>query len=228
MKVISSVQGVCALRISPDDAATENGVLVQDVAEYIAEHYNFQNKPAPAVLANATLLQEYGFSGGRMTIDKQDYAIGTLNYAYGGFAVSAKNTDIAAMIADHIARNLDAKFGYKIANSIRDRYYLSDIVVEFDEAAGSHVNALNRIQELLEREIPRANLPFSLKRLSFGASEVNAQPIASPLDSFLTQDFTLERRAGEPYSSNRYFSRAPARTRDHERLLARIEESLRD
>lgn len=228
MKIISSFQGMCGLRISPDDAATENGVLVRDVAEYVADTYGFQNKPDTAAIANAAVIQEYAFHGGRISIDKQEYAIGQLTYIYGGLIVLAKDTHIAAMIADQIMKDLDAKFGYKMANSIRGKYYLSDLVVEFDDAVGARVNALTTIEGILNRDIPRADAPFDLKRIAFGAQELQPHTIGSLLDTIPRQDFVLERRAGESHSSNRYYSRAPTTTREHERILAEIERVFRD
>ena len=45
---------------------------------------------------------------------------------------------------------------------------------------------------------------------------------------YKTSKFIFERREGEPFSRNLYFSTAPLRTKDHLELLALLEKAFAD
>jgi hypothetical protein len=70
--------------------------------------------------------------------------------------------------------------------------------------------------------MPNRREPFKIKRLAFGSGDP-APPQSLDVDVAKTADFVLERRSGEPYSLNRYFTSAPMTTSAHIRLLEAIE-----
>jgi hypothetical protein len=82
------------------------------------------------------------------------------------------------------------------------------------------------IEDILNNEIQRDGAPFKTKRLAFGYGDITQSTPLQSLDEFKNVDFLIERRAGEPYSKNRYFSSAPLRTIDHVRVLEQIEKSI--
>jgi hypothetical protein len=230
MKVISPLTGVCALHFSPDEALSKTGVLNRKINEFIGPTYNFSVHPQPIMIQQQSFgaAIEQAFQGGEITIGEQTYAINQLIYMPPGLAVTARDTDIAEMVVTEIAATLDANFGLSISKSIRAKYYMSDIIVDFEAGVEKQISAFARIKALLEREIPRPDAPFDLKRLAFGAPEKAFTNVVTSLEAIANQDFTIERRANEPHSLNRYYARAPIRTKDHERILALFEKAFQE
>jgi uncharacterized protein YggT (Ycf19 family) len=96
--------------------------------------------------------------------------------------------------------------------------------VEFD--LDDKIELFRKIESLLDSAIPRPDRPFKAKRLAFGFGDPAPLLSALSLEAIQNADFLLERRAGEPYAMNRYFSLAPMRTRDHVELMEKIEQML--
>ncbi|MFI5023974.1 MAG: hypothetical protein ACHQRJ_20275 [Alphaproteobacteria bacterium] len=226
MKVVSSIQGTAAVKYSTDEALPETAVLTRDLMAFLGDAYNFSQKPqVPSGLIPPDTF--FIFQSGALIIEDKKTPINQLVLGPGAIAVTARNTEIATNILDHIIGKMDAQFGYKIATSVRAKYYSSNIVIEFDPALENQIAALDRAQKVLEREIPRPGYPFAIKRLAFGAEPKPGQMISTSVDDLQNLDFVIERRAGESFSTNRYFSTAPLKTSEHERVLRLVEEAMR-
>jgi hypothetical protein len=228
MKRIASLQGTVAIRFSPDEASPQRAVLTRDLVAFIAERYQFSLRPElpPGLQVDPVLF----FQSGEVMIDDQKIPIHQLVWQLGGAVVTAKDTDVADRIVDHVSEELDSKFGFKIAATIRRRYYASAIVVEFDHGLDTRLKLFGRIKNVLEREKPPyRDYPFDIKRMAFGFPE---RPVQSggmnSIDDIPNTDFLMERRAGEPESSNRYFASGPFKTAELDRIVALIEEAFRD
>ena len=226
MKFISSIQGTYAYQYSVDEASPNAGVLSRDVVAFIGETFKFSVTPEvpPGLLVEPILL----FQTGEVIVNKKKFPINSLIYTLNGAAITAKDTDTAEIIASHLIAAMDDKFGFKIATSIRSKYYSSIITVEFDPALEKQMSALGKIKAILEREIPRPTIPFDFKRLAFGSAEKHALLVQNPIEGMGAADFVIERRVGEPHSANRYFSGAPLTTSEHKRVLNLVEQAMRD
>jgi hypothetical protein len=223
MKVITSIQGSVIIRYSPDDAAPDVGVLTRDLVAFLGTTYNFSAVPdvPPGLLLTP---QPFTFQAGKISIDDTDTPINQLTLLVGALIITAKDTDVAERIGDEVISTIDRVFGFKLHSAEQRRYYQSNLSIETD----IRIEVFNRAESILNREIPRPqDKPFALKRLAFGAGDVVNPWMQVPLDDIQTSDFVLERRPGEPYERNRYFSSAPTRTRDHERILSLVERALR-
>jgi hypothetical protein len=226
MKFIASAQGAVALRYSPDDTSPPAGILMRDLVNFVGSEYNFSMKPdvPPGLMVNPTFM----FQSGATAINDQKTPIHQLTLTVGATVVAAQTTDLAEMVAAQFVDKIDATFGYKIANHIRDRYYQSVIIAEFEPSLERQIAALARAQEVLQNEIKREDGSFAFKRLAFGRGE---NSLILPLGRFSVDDipksdFLIERRAGEPLSLNRYFCSAPVKTDDLVRILGMVERAM--
>jgi hypothetical protein len=79
-------------------------------------------------------------------------------------------------------------------------------------------------------QVPAArNIGRNAQVSTAGCRERRTQPFVQfQMDDLPNADFAIERRAGEPYSSNRFFCTAPMRTEAHVRVLGLIETAMRD
>jgi hypothetical protein len=226
MKVVAYLIGVCALDFSQDEAQSKMGVPLRDIFDFIGETYKFSVRPPVPAGQNFVPTPALSFQTGEIELDGKPVNIAQANYLPGFLAVTARNTDIANTIVHLIATAIDDKFGLRIASSIRATYHVSDVVAEFNPGLEKQIAVFGRIKKILEQEIPREGFPFDVKRIAFGASDKALASIGFSVEGIAAQDFLIERRAGDPHSANRYYSRAPTKTADHERLLALIEQAF--
>jgi hypothetical protein len=229
MRVITSIQGSVALKYSPDESAPEPAVLTRDVVSFIGIEYNFSVTPQvqPGLLLNPVLT----FQTGELVTDAGKIPINQLTWApqVAGLILTARDTDTAETVLAAMVSKLDEQFRFKIAKATKAKYYQSNLTVEFDPALEQQLPVLQRIQRLLEKEIPREDQSFAIKRLGFGNLSVERHGgIMAQIEDIQDTDFVIERRAIEPLSENRYFCIAPTTTREHERILALVERTLRD
>jgi hypothetical protein len=227
MKLISTIQGSAALRYSPDETSPDTAVLMRDLVEFVGKTYNFSLTPElqPGLILNPMFI----FQGGELMHADVKIPITQITLVVGGLVVTAKDTDFADTVADDVVKRLDNDLGYKIARNIRTKYYQSHLVAEMIDF-GERIGIFNRAEEILNKEMPRPEKRFDIKRLSFGGGDLQLQQLFSQfqIDDLPNGDFTIERRAGEPYSSNRFYCTAPMRTEEHVRVLGLIETAMRD
>jgi hypothetical protein len=227
MKVIHSVNGTVALRVSGDDVAPEAGFLPQDLVELIATAYKFAVKPQlPPHGALQLPTQPYVFQNGVLVTGEKRLPILQIALVPNGDIVTAANTEVADTILNDYMKRLDEDLGFRFGSTKTDRRaYQSNLVVQFDLPLEEKLKGLMKIEAFLGREIPRNSGPFKIKRLAFGYGEIAAVPIFS-FEMIEGSDFVIERRAGEPYSENRYYCAAPTSTTEHIRILEVLEQEL--
>jgi hypothetical protein len=229
MKVITSVQGSVGLKYSPDEAAPDPGVLSRDAVTFIGSSYAFSVIPQvqPGLLLNPA----FTFQAGELTTEGGKIPINQVTWASqaASIAVTAKDTPTAELLLDDLIKKLDNQLGFKIEKAARERYYQSNLVVEFEPALEKQISLFQRIQGLLEKELPRPNSAFAIKRWAFGNLAMEQRGgVMLAIDDLADVDFVIERRATEPLSSNRFFCIAPTSTSEHERILNLIERAFKD
>lgn len=220
---------VAAVEFSYDEAASQLGVLLSDLADFLTQMYSFRS--TPEVIQRSTgkaLPGVQSFQSGVAILDGQRVAINRLNVAMqaGSIVVLAKNTDVANSILNDVVTKLDEKFGYQIRASEKKRHFQSHIVAEFAPGLEKQLAPLAKIQALLEAEIPGRRYPFALKRVAFGGLDQHLAVEATSPSAVSNTDFSFERRAYEAIESNRYYCVAPVSTSEHERILKLIEQAL--
>jgi len=224
MKLIASIQGTVAVRVSNDEVIPERSVLQRDVVQFVGDCYNFSVRPniEPGTPPQVPILI---FQQGKLIKDDGEYPIEQLTIFGNGHAITERSTEISDIILDDYLGKLDEGLGYRFAKSAQMRLYVSNVAIEFGAGLEEYIQALHMIEDILNNEIPRDGVPFKTKRLAFGYGDPTQAALLS-LDELKNADFLIERRAGEPYSKNRYFSSAPLRTADHVRVLEKIEKSI--
>jgi hypothetical protein len=224
MKLINSLQGVTAIQVSADDVLPLRGLVISDLIRFIGDTYQFVIRPQ--ITSELALAQNFTFQAGEFSKGDDKFAIAQLSILPNGDVITAASTEISQMIMDDYIERLDNVLNFRYDSAEMRRLYLSGLVVEF-EAPGiaEKIESIAKIESILNREIHRAEVPFKIKRLAFGYGDVNVQPILS-IDSIEKSDFVLERRTGEPYSKNRFYSSAPVSTSEHVRILNLIEQVL--
>lgn len=224
MKFITSLFGTVALHVSGDEATPEHGISNRDLIEFLASTYQFSVRPNIPPGVPPIAIPTFTFQSGIMTTADKKWPIVQLAIVADGHVVTAQNTDIADAVLDDFMARLDTTFGYRFATAKKHRAYQSNIVIQFDNAFEEKVEAMGKIEVILNREINRPAMPFKIKRLAFGYGDVEIPTIS--LEAIDKSDFAIERRVGAPYSESRYYSVAPARTSDHVKILEMIEQAI--
>ncbi len=225
MKVVTPVVGKtrdCCLLASNDDTGPVGGVLPRDLIEFVGGLYKFTARPASDAgpLYQFTRLRREFCQRSRKGKASPFYQI---VIGPDGDALLAQNTDLADLImTDYLAR-LDKGLGFRFGQANLARSYLSILVVEFDAAFVERFSLFEAIEQLTSEAIKGDGRRHKLKRLAFGTDALPDPTGASAVAQFILRDLLIERRAGEPFERNRFFSRAPLRTNEHIRLLEQIE-----
>jgi len=224
MRMITSLQGSVATKYSPDEAAPIIGSLTRDVVAYLGQAYQFSFIPEvpPGLFANT---QPFTFQSGKVSIGEQSYPINQLTFVTGALVLTAKDTDLAERLLKHIISTMAGQFDLQIERATRISYYQSSLSVEFAPQIGAQLQTVqNIVNQFIKR--PDNNL-YALKRLALGAGDVaNIYNMQLTIDDIPNSDFVLERRPGEPYELNRFFSSAPLPTQPHQEMLEAIEAAL--
>jgi hypothetical protein len=228
MKVIKSLFGTVALRVSGDSVAPEGGFIFRDFIEFVALTYHFTVKPQlpPQGALLMPAIQQLVFQDGVLIVGEKKLAIMQLVALSNEDIITSATTEAAETILNDYMKRLDEALGYRFASSKTDRRaYLSNLVVQFDIPIDERLEGLRKIEACLAREIPRPAWPFKMKRLAFGYGDV--APVSSvSFDALEKSDFVIERRSGEPYSESRYFCGAPLSTTEHIRVLEMLEQEM--
>ena len=229
MKLVLSVQGTASVKVSQDDVLPVQGLSQHEFTQFVGNLYGFEIRPnIPPNFPQQMVPPLWSFANGRFIDDNGDaYQILNLMAFQNGDAITAANTEYADLILNHYIEAIDSGLKFRYSTAKQERFYVSNIVVEFSVAIEQQISGIARILDILNKQIPRPHMPFSAKRMAFGAGDpVNIS--FTTADAVARADFTIERRASEPYSSNRYFSSGPVRTADHIRILEMIEDAIKD
>jgi len=227
MKLIISAWGAVFIHASADDVIPKDGVNQQDLIQYLTRTYKFASRPITAALpVQATQNQNLVFRSGKLTKGDQGYVIHNLVAFPNGDGVVGFTTESAEIVMNDYLDRLDADLKYRYKDGIWKRTYASGVVIEFEFSLEERIPTFKAISAILDRTISREGRPFKPKSISFGDGDPLAVDLQNDIDAASKTDFTLQRRAGEPYSANRYYSVAPIKTQDHVKMLEEIEAVL--
>jgi hypothetical protein len=97
--------------------------------------------------------------------------------------------------------------------------FVSSVVVEFDAELDKALRAFGELQE----GFTSANIRYESRDTRLKASRILLFADPTKLPPQATFEFNIERRAGRPFSENRYFSSAALPTASHLDLLKTFE-----
>ena len=221
MKFINSLGGIVGLHISAEEVLPVGSLPIRDLIRFLGETYQFVTRPQFPPEGLLTSMEQFVFQHGVMTKEDKKYVILQLVLLPNGDIITAATTEIADIIMDDFTRKLDEHFEYRFATANKRCSYASNIVVDFDFGIEEKIDVFRKIESLLNRRIPRPEMPFKIKRVAFGYGNPTVPTFS--LEEMERADFVIERRANEPYERNRYYSAAPMATSAHIKLLEAIE-----
>jgi hypothetical protein len=223
VKLISWDQGITIIRYSQDEVAPDNGVAYQNLLNTLSATYMFAGIPSLGPALSQPFLPVLPFQAGQLVVKSEPpIAIAHMVVAANGVAVTCKTTDLANKVVTHYIELLDSQLGFKIASSKYRTTYVSSIVVEFSKGLDQLIPFLAFVENVIADTISGAPGSYKLKRLAFGYSE-QSPPVITSLDDYDKLDCVIERRVGEPLSSNRYFCSATLTSEELMKLLQKIE-----
>jgi hypothetical protein len=224
MKVIAPLQGIAAIRVLPEEILPSSTPPLLNIVFGVKSYFNFSVAPGhEAIVAGNPLI----FQSGRIVQADKEIGIHQLFMLPDGDIVLSSNTDFAEEGLQGLIRYLNEAFGYRMTGQSARTYYQSTVVVEFEKPFSESIPSIARIQQLLSRA-NSGHEHFEMLRLSFVRRMGEFPNVISgnPLDGIEKSEFTIERRAGSPFSSNRFYCTAPLRTKDHIDALQELEQAL--
>jgi hypothetical protein len=225
MKLIASIQGVAAVRVSIEEVMPPSNPPIFNVVSGVRSFFDFAVAPSRESLSSGLPIM---FQGGKILDGEKEIGIHQLIMLPDGDLVASSTTDFAERGLDALVAYLNKGFGYRMEGKSAKRYYVSTVVVEFEKPFSEIIPTIGAVQGLLSHADGKDD-PFQILRLSFsrGTGGMPNPQSANPLDGLEKADFLIERRAGAPFSANRFFCSAPMRTSDHIRVLEEIEHAAK-
>jgi hypothetical protein len=219
MNLISTEHGQSLQLFAAEEVRPPSGLYLPDLIRNISERYAFAVGPSNY----ETVMKEGAkYKDGRFVIEGRTIAIKDLGFFVDGVLAVAWNTDDAEAILNDLIVWVVQNFGVREPRTRLPRKYVSSVVVEFDAELSKALTAFEELQE---------DFGSAIKGRYGMKPEINASRIALSADPTklppqTTFEFTIERRAGRPFSENRYFSSATLPTAAHLDLLGAFERRL--
>lgn len=198
--------------------------MTNDVIAFLTATYKFSVRPIiPANTAPFSVANLVYQSGELMSGDNKLPIIQLLvgsNFEI----VTSSSTETADIILDDYMARMDEKFKFRFAEAQKQRVYQSNVIIEFAGAFEDKIEAFRKIETILTETSGNNNQVFKMKRLAFGYGDIQQQIMT--VEDLARSDFVIDRRAGEPFQRNRFFSSAPFTTAKHIEILEKIEKVL--
>ena len=202
-----------------EEFAPSSGANPPAILAEIAERYGF--KKIPQITTREDMAKNgLPFGVGQFDVDNTTVMISDFAIYNDGLAAAAERTEWAEAFLNDAYNWVIEHFGFRDPVSVR-KLYGSNIVVDFERPISKLISGYERIIEILTARtvtIMHAAKPMQLSRLDF---EVDKNEIAD--GQVVQPKFLLERRAGVPFSQQRFYSSAPMHTANHIEVLTEIE-----
>jgi hypothetical protein len=218
VKFIGSTVGRCVKLFAWEEARPTHGVNTAILAAAVAEQFDFQIRPTPPISFDAVIK----FGEGSAVIDGTPIAIKKFDIYSDGYAVDCTNTTDAKLVSDEIFRWAQTDLGFRELIRPSKIIYLSQVTVEFSPEFENIFKGWKKLQSLLNGSVQER----------YGISkDVNVYRMQwrgdahSIVNNTLVSDFWIERKVGEPYSSNRWHCHGALPTEEWLGLLEAIEAS---
>lgn len=218
MKIINYDIGRANQRLNPDEARPVGGYYMPEAIRLLSDRYGFSQSP---ILEEARTKGAI-FRDGRLIAGASKINIVELGVYNDGIYATTQDTPSADFVLDDVLTWAGQAIGLRQPSTAQPRLYDSAIVVEFDVDIEKRLNIFNDLKHSYERMIQELYGEKTVSALYHMA--ISSDPLTSRLR--LATNFSIERRVGSPFSSNRFFSIAPLRTKMHIELLERLEKTL--
>ncbi|HIF09601.1 MAG TPA: hypothetical protein EYQ81_06975 [Sneathiellales bacterium] len=101
-------------------------------------------------------------------------------------------------------------------------YYDSQMVIQLDVDLSSKLEFISFVSD----SIGKYASDYGLSYQGYEASGISLSPDQSDVKGYQYSPFRIERRVGQPFRKNIYYSTAPLKTSDHKELLEQIERTI--
>lgn len=214
MKLISKEAAIAAITIIPDEVKPLNGWNIPELLRTITERYEFAKSPS----VQETQATGAKFQNGRLVA--KNINIAELNVFNNGIGAKTTDTNDSEVVIKDLYRFLKKRFDFREPSTKPVRVFQSELIVEFKNNPDHTLKAFGPLISLLQREaeaISGIKKQIQLNRIDFASDAIVPGPNVV---------FLIERRAGVPYASNRYFCRAYMPTDAHIRALELLDKLL--
>jgi len=218
MKLISTEHGHVLQLLVAEEIRPPSGYYLPDAIKIITERYAFVTLPT----IQDALREGAKFGQGRFLSEDRVIEIKSLGVFADGVLVTTYNTDDAVIILEDIMSLAIEHFGFRAPLTLRPRQFASSVIVEFENSLDNALRSFEKLKSAFSAAL-RDDHGWSVE-VEAARAVIACDPTKLP--SQRTAEFIIERRAGVPYSQNRYFSAAPLRTEIHLELLRGFERQL--
>lgn len=214
MKLISKDAGLAAIGIVIDEAKPLSGYSLPAMLQAVTTRYEMAKSPT----IQETTATGAKFQNGRLA--SKNIVITELSIHNNSIAATTTDTKDSEIVVNDLLGFMRKEFGFREFTTKPVRVFQSDLIVEFDNDPDKALSLFAPLRELLQKEAESVNglkKPIQFNRIDFGSDPILTGPNAV---------FLIERRAGIPYSENRYFCKAYMQTDAHLRALELMDKLL--
>jgi len=216
VKFIGPSGGRCVKLFAWEEVRPLHGITPSILVPAVAARFNFQFLPPAPVPMDAVVK----FADGSIEIDGALIPIQKFDLYSDGYAVECSQTDDAKRVSDEVFNWAKTDLAYREFVRPPKIIYQSQVIVEFASGFENLFKTWKRIQSILNESVQNRygfDQDVSAYRVQWRG---DAQTI---VNNVLVSDFWIERKAGEPYSSNRWLCTGPLPMIDWLALLEVIE-----
>lgn len=195
--------------------------LFPDMMMWLGEKYKFQTFPKSIGDVDEEK-KGFQFKLGEFQSSEGAIAVNFAFYNDGIVAETWSSTEHGDAFLEDVLRSAALRYGLAYQpDLIRAKQYISELVVSLDHSLANLNPKIARFCEALNGIFSRHHLPpFEVTGMIF-APDVTATNYKPP-------GLFLERKTGVPFTANRFWSKAPFTTKDHELALEAFDKMLAD
>jgi len=215
MNVISKEAAIASLKFIADEIKPSSGFSLAALGKEIAERYEFGKIPTLQETATKGAI----FQHGRLVSKKINIAeMGVFNDA---LTATTTDTNSSVTVVNDLFVFLKKNFGVREPSTKPIRAFTSQLVVEFENNPEKTFKAFDPLIALLQDEQEALN--GIKQKIQFNRIDFASDPTQGAATNAV---FLIERRAGVPYATNRYFCKAYLPTGAHIRALELLDKIL--
>jgi hypothetical protein len=223
MKIIAYETSRLTVLFPFEEVVPLAGVNDREIIEGIGARYKFLK--TPNLISDDVAKNGYRFEAGQFSINNTIERITDFSIFRDGIVINAPRTDNSEAFLDDIIGYMKDVYSYRNFITQPRRYFQSQLVAEFERSPEKLIASLNTIAGIISeplKEIYGTEISMRFGRVDFAADKTK---LSAPAPTTV-HPFIIERRAGVPFETERYFCSAPMRTATHVAVLEKIEAAL--
>lgn len=223
MKLIGIETARVGSIFAPEEIRPATGVYWPDAIKAITERYEFAVSPDLSRSWEEINKAGLQFRMGRLLAANGQFVVSELGIYKEAILAVASSTDDGEAFLDDLLDWGEKSLGYRNLTRVPRKFYVSEVVVEFEESSNQILRGFDSIVSILNSEIRQTyDIDVSMQLSQFTLSPDPTKVLATRM---LT-NFLIERRLNEPFERERYFCRAPLRNSDHVKVLEAVERAI--